>query len=134
MIGDMVPSGAVTDQQNHLALLLRNLGESAIEIAQRHPLSDWLPLWGYGEWPINMDGGAFAHVAPDAVYIPVMPNGGEEPSVNIGTALPAMLLPFARTRVSWTRSSARDAWVNAREERLISPSSVLGKVPAGRGS
>jgi hypothetical protein len=38
-----------------------------------------------------MDGGAFAHVAPDTVYIPVMPNG-EEPRVNIGTALLAMLL------------------------------------------
>jgi hypothetical protein len=80
-----------TNQQNHPALLSGNASEGTIEIAQRQP-----PCrigCRCVEWPLvaELDGNAFAHAAPDAVYILVMHNG-EEPSVEIGTALPVMLL------------------------------------------
>jgi hypothetical protein len=39
---------------------------------------------------VELDGNAFAHAAPDAIYILVM-RKGEEPGLEIGTALPVML-------------------------------------------
>ena len=42
---------------------------------------------------VELDGYAFAHAAPDAVYILVM-HKGEEPGVEIGTPMPAMLLRY----------------------------------------
>ena len=61
-----------------------------VEIAQRQP-----PRWigcrcGGRPLIVELDGNAFAHAAPDAVYILVM-HKGEEPGWEIGP-LPVMLL------------------------------------------
>jgi hypothetical protein len=76
-----------------LALLLGNASQSTIEIAQRQP-----PRWigcrcGGRQLIVELDGNAFAHAAPDAVYILVM-HKGEEPGSEIGAALPVMLLGY----------------------------------------
>src|SRR5271165_2679150 len=82
-----------TDQQYHPALLLGNASESTIEIAQRQP--PYRIGCRCGERPliVELDGNAFAHAAPDAVYILVV-HYREEPSVEIATVLPAMLLRY----------------------------------------
>src|ERR1700730_9301297 len=107
----IIRSAFEADQEDHLALLLGNSREGAIEIAQREP-----PCrigCCYRGWPIivNLARGAFAHIAPDTVYVQVM-HKREEAGAEIGTALQRCCFAIARTRVSWTRSSARDtSWV-----------------------
>src|SRR5580704_19721024 len=90
-----IRSGFEADQEDHLALLLGNSREGAIEIARREP-----PCrigCCYRGWPmiVNLARGAFSHIAPDTVYVQVM-HKREEAGAEIGTALHAALQSHGR--------------------------------------
>jgi hypothetical protein len=74
-------------------LLLGNASESTIEIAQRQR-PRWIGcLCGGGPLIVELNGNAFAHAAPDAVYI-LVTHKGKEPSLEIAIVMPAMLLRY----------------------------------------
>jgi hypothetical protein len=145
-----IRSGFEADQEDHLALLLGNSREGAIEIAQREP-----PCrigCCYRGWPIIVNlargAGAFSHIAPDTVYVQVM-HKREEAGAEIGTALPAMLLcnrtdegvldqivgPGHVVGQSTSIAPRRGIpFSRSRPKSFILPSNVLGKLPAGYGA